>query len=154
RFKAFKSYLVIQSLKHIQNLMNSFLSEMNTDLSVEIEGFKQKGKKISEKITETILRSGTPIGSYSKFSGGERGRIDIGSILANQTLINNKAENGLDLILIDEVLESVDEEGVKNIIQSMENIDKTMLLITQNEINTLPDQVITFEKQHGKLQII
>src|SRR5690606_17221916 len=100
-----KSYLANLSLKNIEELVNFYLTKMNTDLSVEIEGYKQKGKKITEKITETILRGMTPIGSYNRFSGGERGRIDVASILANQTLINNNASpKGLDLIIIDEVL--------------------------------------------------
>lgn len=151
KFKSFKSYLANLSLKNIQDLINSYLQKMDTDLSVEIEGYKQKGKKITEKITEVVLRNGFPIGSYSRFSGGERGRIDVGSILANQTLINNNASpRGLDLILIDEVLESLDSTGIEGIIRSMDSIDKTMLLITQNEINSLPNQTITLIKQNGK----
>lgn len=150
KFKSFKSYLANLSLKNIEYLINSFLQKMNTDLSVEIEGYKQKGKKITEKITESVLRNGFRVGSYSRFSGGERGRIDIGSILANQTLINNNASpKGLDLILIDEVLESLDSAGIEGIIKSMDNIDKTMLLITQNEINSLPNQTLTFIKKNG-----
>ena len=154
KFKSFKSHLANLSLKILEDLMNSYLSKMNTDISIEIDGYKQKGKKISEKITETILRNNIPIGSYSRFSGGERSRIDVGSILANQTLINkNASPKGLDLILIDEVLESLDSAGIENIIKSMENINKTMILITQNEINTLPEQTLTFVKQNGELKI-
>lgn len=154
KFKSFKSHLVNLSLKNIQDLINSYLSKMETDLSVEIEGYRQRGKKITERITETILRGGVPVGSYSRYSGGERARIDVGSILANQTLINNNASpKGLDLILIDEVLESSDSLGIENIIKSMETINKTMLLITQNEINALPEKTITFIKQNGELKI-
>lgn len=154
KFKSFKSYLANQSLKNVEDLINYYLDKMNTDISVEINGFSQKGKVIREKITEIILRDGLPIGSYGRFSGGERGRIDMGSILANQTLINNNASpRGLDFILIDEILESLDAQGIEGIIKALDNVDKTLILISQNEINTLQDQTITFVKQNGKTKI-
>jgi len=154
KFKAFKSYLANQSIKNIEDLTNFYLQKMNTDLSVQISGYQQKKKDIKEKITEIILRSGFPIGSYGRFSGGEQGRIDMGNILSNQTLINNNASpKGLDFILIDEVLDSLDSLGIESIIKAMDNIDKTLLLVTQNEINSLPSQTITLVKRNNSTEI-
>ncbi len=154
KFKSFKSYLANQSFKNIEDLTNFYLQKMNTDLSIEISAHLQKKKDVKEKMTETILRSGFPIGSHGRFSGGERGRIDMGMILANQTLINNNAApKGLDFILIDEVMDSLDSLGIESIIKSMNNIDKILLLVTQVEINTLPAQTLTLVKRNNCTEI-
>jgi exonuclease SbcC len=154
KFKSFKSYLANQSVKNIEELTNYYLDKMNTDLTVEISAQQKTKKEVKEKFSEAILRNGFPVGSYGRFSGGERGRIDFGLILCKQTLINNNAApKGLDFLLIDEILESLDSFGIENIIRSMNGIDKILFLVTQNEINTLPKQTLTFVKSNGKTEI-
>lgn len=153
RFKSFKSYLANQSIKNIEDLSNYYLGKMNSDLSIEISPKSKKGKVEKEKITEMILRNGFPVGSYGRFSGGEKGRIDLGLILANKASINSNAHTGLDFLLIDEIMESLDSLGIENIIRAMDNINTTLLLVTQIEINTLPNQTLTLVKQNGETLI-
>lgn len=152
-FTGFKSYLANQSIKSIENYTNLYLKEMNSDLSIKIEGYKVDKKKVSEKITTTIYRSGFEFGSYGRFSGGERARIDMAVILAIQTLINLNSRNGFNCIIIDEVMESLDAVGLENIIDSLNGIDKVVMIVTQNEINVNPQNVLNFVKENGVTRI-
>lgn len=152
-FVSFKSYLANQSIKSIENYTNLYLKEMNSDLSVRIDGYKVDKKKVSEKITTTIYRSGFEFGSYGRFSGGERARIDMAVILAIQTLINLNSRNGFNCIIIDEVMESMDAVGLENIIDSLNGIDKVVMIVAQNEINVNPQNVLNFVKENGVTRI-
>lgn len=148
-FKNFKSYLANQSIKSIENYTNLYLKEMNSDLSIKIEGYKVDKKKVTEKITTTIYRSGFEFGSYGRFSGGERARIDMAVILAIQTLINLNSRNGFNCIIIDEVMESLDSTGLENIIESLDGIDKVVMIVTQNEINVSGNNLLNLIKENG-----
>lgn len=153
KFKNFKSYLANQSLKVLEHHTNNFLAQMNTNLTVELSAYKKVKNKVTEKMTATIARNGLSEASYARFSGGERGRIDIGVIMANQTLINNNAARGLDFLLIDEVLDAVDALGTESVVRAMSKINKTMILVSQLDINSVPEHTTTLIKQNGATTI-
>ena len=52
-------------------------------------------------------------GSFGKFSAGEAARVNLATILAMQKLVNSNCDGdkGLDLLVLDEILEAVDEAG-------------------------------------------
>ena len=151
-FKAFKSYLANQSIRDITDYTNLFLNAMNSNLSINIEGYRMLvgGKKLKEEITTIVFKDGFEKGSYGKFSAGERGRIELSVILAMQNLINlNTKTGGLDLLICDEILDSVDSLGLENIIGSLQGIDSTIMIISQNDINSLKESTIVIEKENG-----
>lgn len=148
-FKNFKSYVANQSIKNIQDYTNLFLQSMKTDIGIEIDGYKTlASNKIKEAITATVLRDGFDAGSYGKFSGGERGRIDVAVILSIQELINLNCPQGkgLDLLICDEILDQIDTLGLEFIIEALQGIGKTIAIISQNEINALKEHTVIIEK--------
>lgn len=149
-FKNFKSFVANQSIKNIQDYTNLFLQKMGSDLSINIDGFATLANgKIKEQISIEVLRGGFNEGSYGAFSGGERGRIDISCILAIQQLINlNCKSGGLDLLICDEILDQVDTLGLESIINSLQHLDRTIMIVSQNEINALKDYTLTIEKRN------
>lgn len=150
-FKNFKSHLANKSLKNIQDYTNMFLDNMGSNLGINIDGYKTlSNKKIKEQITTTVTRDGFDAGSYGKFSGGERARIDICNLIGMQELImlNSGHGKGLDLLVCDEVLESVDVVGMESLINSLQSLSKTMLLVSQNEINSLAEYTMTIRKEN------
>lgn len=149
-FKNFKSHVANQSIKNITDYTNLFLQSMGTNLSINIDGYKVLSSgKIKEQITTSVLRDGFDAGSYGKFSGGERGRIDIAVILAVQELINLNCKNGLDLLILDEILDQIDTLGLEMIVKSLQNLGKTVMMVSQNQINALDDWTILVEKKSG-----
>lgn len=149
-FKNFKSFVANQSIKNISDYTNLFLQNMGTNLAINIDGYKVLSNgKVKEQITTTVLRDGFEAGSYGKFSGGERGRIDICVILAIQELINlNCKSGGLDLTICDEILDQVDGLGLESIINSLQSLGKTVMIVSQNEINALKEYTVTVQKQN------
>jgi exonuclease SbcC len=149
-FKNFKSHLANQSIKNIQDYTNLFLEGMNSNLAINIDGYRTlSNKKLKEAITTSVLRDGFDAGSYGKFSGGERGRIDICTIIAMQELILlNSGGRGVDLLIADEILDQVDTLGLESIINSLQSLQKTIMIVSQNEINTLADYTLTVQKKN------
>lgn len=156
-FKNFKSHVANQSIKNIADYTNLFLQSMGTDLAINIEGYKLLSTgKMKEKIDTSVLRGGFDAGSYGKFSGGERGRIDVCVIMSIQELINLNCPHGkgIDLLVCDEILDQVDTMGLESIIDSLQSVGKTVAIVSQNEINALKEHTVIMRKQNGVTTII
>lgn len=151
RFKSFKSELANKSIKNISDFTTLYLQAMGTNLSINIEGYRQLADgKLKEEIQTTILRDGFEIGSYGRFSRGERARIDVSNVLGMQELVNINAKNGLELLVIDEVLDCCDELGLRLILESLMKLDKTVIIISQISINSLKQNTLVCVKEKGE----
>ncbi len=155
-FKQFYIYLTNQCLKKIQDLCNNFLEQIDTNLRVKVEGFKQLASgDVREKITTVILRDDIEEDDYRSFSGGERGKLTLSTILAFQELINsNSKSGGLDILFIDEILDSVDGLGMKNFIEALNKVQKTIHLTTHISIKERDENVILIRKVNDKSYIV
>ena len=151
-FKKFYSYLSNHSLKVIEDRTNDFLEKMNTNLSVQIDGFKVLAdNSLREQISVSVLRDGEIEGLANQFSQGEQARLEISIILACQSIINETAGigKGLDLIFIDEVLDSLDSEGQKAMAKALSSVNKTIFVISHVEIEEVVDNnVLTIIKEN------
>lgn len=134
-FKRFNSYLANKAISGIENYTNYYLDRIKTNLSIKVDGYKllQNGD-LREKITSQILRNGVVEGSFGTFSKGEKGKIELCNIVTLQQLINlNSPTGGVDLLMIDEVLDSIDSKGIEGIVTSMNYLKKTLVLITHSQ---------------------
>ena len=151
-FNQFKTHLANSKIDAISQIINSFLEEIGSDIRVSIDGYRVlKSGKLSEKITINLLRNGVECGAFGKFSGGERSRVELASILAIQALTNAACEDGkgLDFVALDEILEACDYEGISAACDTLNKLHKTALVITQNPIaENYPYQLIV-TKQNG-----
>lgn len=150
-FKSFKSLLANKSLKTIESFTNLFLQNMESNLSIQLDGYKVLGnKEVREKITTSVLRDGFEDGGFGSFSGGERGRINLSNVIGMAELINvSSPTGGMDFLLIDECLDQIDVLGLENIILSLQPIGKTVLIISQHtEINALGEYTLTIQKEN------
>lgn len=151
-FNQFKTYIANTKIDAISSIVNSFLEEIGSDIRVSIEGYRVlKSGKLSEKITINLLRNGVECGAYGKFSGGEKSRVELASILAIQTLTNSACDEGkgLDFVAIDEVLEACDYEGIMAACDTLNKLHKTALVITQNSVAENYPYQLTVTKQNG-----
>lgn len=137
-FIDFRSYLANKKVEAIAGITNHFLELIGSDLRVEMLGYKKlKSGKVRDKITVNLLRNGVDCGSYAKFSGGERARVNLASILGLQKLTNNSAPKGkgLDLLILDEILEASDTTGIESFCKALNKLRATSLMVTQNPIS-------------------
>lgn len=156
-FVEFRSHLANKKIEAIAGITNHFLELIGSDLRVEMLGFKKlKSGKIRDKITVNLLRNGVACGSYAKFSGGERARVNLASILGLQKLTNNSAPEGkgLDLVILDEVLEAADTTGIESSCNALNKLGITSLLVTQNPITDNDNNAIVVVKENGYSTII
>lgn len=155
-FKLFKSFLANKKLRIIQDMINTFLIKMKCDYKLKLEGYKQLSSgEIREKITPYIYSKDGEVCEFGEFSKGERARIDFATLLTLQTLVNESCEKGgLSLLFIDEIVEGLDSLGLKLILDSLESIDKTVLMTTHVTNESISPNIIMVEKVNGISKII
>jgi len=156
-FYQFKISLSNEAIKSIEVYTNKVLKDMKSDLSLNIEGFKllADNKTIREEIVEWILRDGSIVGKFHRFSGGEKARLVVANIVALQRLINQSSKyGGLDYINMDEILESLDASGVKGIFRALKELNQTIDLITHTSHHLKEIEVLTVRKENGESKIL
>lgn len=154
-FKKFSMFLANSSLKVIQGYCNKFLRDVKSDIQIKWEGIKMLGNgTLKEEITAYIIRNSEEK-SFWTFSGGERARLDYSMILTLQRMINQTHKyGGLDLLMLDEVLEGLDSLGLSDLMKSFENINKTVLITTHVVNRSLCNNILLIRKINGISQII
>lgn len=152
-FNRFKTQLVNKTVGVIEFYTNKYLEEMRSSLSVTISGYKEKrGGGFSEKISTMVNRDGVEVGSAGRFSQGEKGRIDIAGILALQSQINAKSSSGgLNMLFLDEIVESIDEEGITGILSAVDNLGKCIYIVTHSVYEGNHSRVIEVIKDRNKV---
>ena len=151
-FVEFRSYLANKKVEAIAGVTNYFLELIGSDLRVEMLGYKKlKNGSIRDKITVNLLRGGVPCGSFCKFSGGERARVNLASILGLQRLTNNSADKGkgLDIVVLDEILEASDTTGIESSCEALNRLKVTSLMVTQNPIVGAEVNTLVVKKENG-----
>lgn len=131
-FRKFNGYLANQSLKVIQGYVNKYLIDMQSDIQVRIEGFKENPKtgELSDKITPYIIRDGITR-KYGSFSKGERGRINLATTMAIQGIMNKSNKfGGLTQLFLDEFAEGCDPKGIGLIIKSAQKLNFPLMMTT------------------------
>lgn len=106
----------------------------------------------SDKI-DLLVENGFGADSYEGLSAGEKRRVDISISLALQDLVMTKAELATNLLIYDEVFESLDEVGCENVIALLQqrlNVAESIIVITHNEnLKPLFNNKITVVKENG-----
>jgi exonuclease SbcC len=138
--KGFISYLANKVVKSIEGMTNLYLKKYNTNLALEINGFtKLKSGELREKIEVFVVKDGSNLGRFNRYSGGQKARINISSVLATHALINNSCESGgLNFLAIDEKFdEALDYRGRKATTQILDSTNITSILISHHSASEL-----------------
>lgn len=150
-FTMFKSYIAKKKIEALSLIVNDFLEKIGSDIRLRLEGFTvTKTGKLRDKISVQVMRDGIDCGSYQKFSGGEKARLNLACILSLHTLTNNNCEDGkgLDFVIIDELLDKSDEVGMSTYCKALNDLKQTALLITQGGVaEGYPYKLLITKKQ-------
>lgn len=155
-FLDFKTHLANLKVKAIGDMTNDFLEEIGSDLRVEMSGYtKLKNGKIREKISIKLLRDGVDAGSFAKFSAGEQARINLANILAIAKIININCDDGkgLDLLVLDEILDAVDEVGLHFMLTALNNLGITAFVVSHGLIAENYEHKVSIVKENGESRI-
>lgn len=155
-FMQFKSYLANTKIAALGAMMNQVLADLGSDLRVNLSGYTTlKNGTVREKISVTIVRDGLDAGSFGKFSEGERARVNLASIVAMQRLVNGNCDvgKGLDLICLDELLDSMDGDGLSSVFSSLNKLGITALIVSHGFVAENYQHKLLIEKKNGESRI-
>lgn len=148
----FTTYLANKAIDALTGSANRFLEIMDMDFRLHITPFQTlKNGDARDKMEVFISSDGISTNGYATYSGGERQRVGIATLLGVQRLLNMSTDGrGLDMLLLDESLSGVDSLGTMSIVKTMKRLKTTILLITQNiEDPSFFDSVICVRKIDG-----
>jgi exonuclease SbcC len=149
-FVEFKTHLANSKIDALANMTNTFLENIGSDIRIQFSGYTVlKSGKVRDKISISLLRNGIDCGSFDKFSEGEKARVNMANILAMQKLTNLNCEEGkgLDLLVLDEILEATDETGLASIFDSLNSLQLTSLVVSHGNVaENYPHKLIINKK--------
>lgn len=151
-FTDFKTHLANTKIEALGQITNEFLENIGSDIRIEFSGYTVlKSGKVRDKISISLLRNGTHCGSFGKFSEGEKARVNLANILAMHKLTNVNAPEGkgLDLLILDEILDATDETGLANIFGSLNGFKITSLVVSHGNIAENYPYKLVVTKQNG-----
>lgn len=156
RFVEFKTYLANTKIEALSSITNEFLESIGSDIRIKFSGYTiLKGGKVRDKISIYLLRDGLDCGSFGKFSAGESARVNLATILAMQKLVNANCDldKGLSLLILDEILEAVDEDGLANIFKALNNFGITAIVVSHGLLSEGYPYKTIITKENGESTI-
>ena len=118
--------LILDSVKPILDERANYYSDILTDGTVKIKFNTLKPLANGEFRDEFNIEAKNETGSniYKGNSGGEKRRIDICILLALQYLAQHQSNSFMNVLFLDEIFESVDDEGQDRVIELLHTIAK------------------------------
>ena len=136
-FVEFKTHLANSKIEALSQMTNEFLEAINSDIRISFSGFTVlKSGKVRDKISISLIRDGVDCGSFDKFSEGEKARVNLANILALHKLTNVNCQEGkgLDLLVLDEILEACDAAGLANMFNALNSLQITSLVVSHGNV--------------------
>ena len=155
-FAQFKTYLANTKIEALSKITNEFLENIGSDIRIKFSGYTVlKTGKVREKISVSLVHAGLDCGSFGKFSAGEAARVNLATILAMQKLINSNCDTdkGLDLLVLDEILEAVDEDGLSFMFAALGKLGTTSLVVSHGNIAESYPYKIMVVKENGESRV-
>lgn len=151
-FIEFKTHLANSKIDALGKITNEFLEAIGSDIRIAFSGYTVlKSGKIRDKISISLIREGVDCGSFDKFSEGEKTRVNLANILAMHKLTNLNCDEGkgLDLLVLDEILEATDEQGLSKIFDALNQLKITSLVVSHGNIAEGYPYKTVVNKQNG-----
>ena len=140
----------------LSRITNEFLQDIGSDIRIRFDGYTVlKSGKVREKISISLLRDGMDCGSFGKFSAGEAARVNLATILAMQKLVNSNCDGdkGLDLLVLDEILEAVDEAGLASMFEALNSLGGTVLVVSHGNVAEGYPHKLVIVKENGESRL-
>jgi exonuclease SbcC len=152
RFIDFKTYLANSKIEALSHVTNEFLQKIGSDIRIVFQGYtKLKSGKVRDKISISLVRDGIDCGSFGKFSEGEKTRANLASVLALHKLCNLNCPDGkgLNLLVLDEILDATDESGLANIFDALNSLKITSLVVSHGLVHENYPHKVIVRKENG-----
>lgn len=116
------AYKIENLVKDLEGISNEYLGELSGgrfQISFQISG--------SDKLNVIITDNGSDIDILA-LSGGERARVNVATLLAIRKLMQSLSQSRINLLILDETIESLDVDGKEKLIE---------VLLGEESLNTV-----------------
>jgi DNA repair exonuclease SbcCD ATPase subunit len=144
-----KAEMVDQYLPYINSQINHYLDRMNLFINIELD-------------TEFEIKMNAPDRrgqSISSLSTGQQGRIDLAVLLAWRDVARAAAGCDTNILILDEILENMSEQGVEDFIEMWgmeEQSDVALYVVTQriSEFSQHFDNTIMYKLTDARTELV
>ena len=112
--------------------------------TIRLEGTKELGTgAVKEMVNAIIDNDGELEIPIKSLSGGERSAVDLAIDLAVCEMIQEKANKGIDVLILDEPFSGLDSIGIEQALEMLKTLDKRILIVEHNNIakEMIPDKL-------------
>ena len=144
-----RPFLLNKDIQYLNHCMQKYISVFFKNTAVEL---KLNGASIDINISSSGIKK-----SVSSLSGGEKKRLNLAIQLGLYDLICSTAQVSFNTLWLDEVESEVDQQGIQQLIEIIEDISEkveTVMWITNNPNvkEAIPDKIIC-KKKCGKTEV-
>lgn len=97
------SYKIESSVKELEKVINEYLSELSQ--------FQVYFKLSGDKLNIEVLDDAGNITGVESLSTGERGRVNIATVLAIRKIMSSLTSTRINFLFLDEIVGTIDDEG-------------------------------------------
>lgn len=138
-----KAFVIKEYMPVINSKLNEFLEYMNFNIAFELD----------EKFEESFANPARAGFVYHNLSNGQKSRVDFAILLSWLQIAELKATVSTNIMIIDEMLESLDPEGIEMLMHLFRDRfkDKNIFVISQrqNELASHFRNEIAFKLENG-----
>jgi len=151
-YKNVKYYIFESTIDELNNRIDKYLEPLFQE-DVRIEYKYISGKSNDKlKFTIKIVKNGINY-SYEQLSDGEKKRAELATNFALSDIVSMRKANGLSLMILDEIMTGLPDEGVERVIELLEVLkeEKDTILIIDHfpATKALIENTIKVEKRDG-----
>ena len=153
-----KSFLLDEILPSLNERANFYASAlMGEDIRIEFDTQSElKSGLTRDKFDVKIYRGESKV-DYAACSNGEKRRIDVAILLALQSLVFERNASSCNLVVLDEVFDSLDRTGVERVVNLLaeEAKEKAIFVISHlSEFRDYFEKEITVRKRGGVSELL
>lgn len=145
--KGLIAYKLESSVKVFENKVNNYLSELSN-------GKFALGFELDEANLKVVIYSEGVQVNIKTLSSGELSKVNISTLLAIRGLMSAIAKNSLNVLFLDEVVSTIDQEGMEDLITVLlKEYELNTFVVSHNYTHPLVD-VLKIEKENNISRII
>lgn len=142
--KPFRNFLLEKSIDFMNNRLQTYSKFLFCNSS-DVVSLKADSQRLDILLGDVL---------YDTLSGGEQRRVDIPLMLAQRDLASAIAGASCNILILDEILESMDETATQITLSLLEQQSKnveSMFLISHNNYSLPADYVLTVVKNDSRV---
>ena len=135
--------LVFSEQGLVKYVIRSILDYLNNRVAYYLS-YLTSGKYsivFDDTLQEKIIVNGVET-NYHSLSGGEKKKINFAVLLSLQSILDFNSNGKFNLLLLDEVVESIDDESITGLYNLLLELSKDKLILIISHNNTLKDLLV------------